>query len=470
MHLYSLRNATFSFPMLLHVLEMQGSFPLCRQKLWDSKVGSPVDTFEEFYCGERYNKAVHGHGRNGGIEALKNVVIDGLGFTGSSGLQMWSPVFEQAPAAPRSHAVTNFVVQRNGAVFMENLENVRVQRCAFFNVLGNAIFLSGHSVDVSVTENYVHHVGVHGIVVAGKEIVEIDSHGALLNKGLEFSRATNVSNNVIHDIGTLYRQAAAVFVAAASQTLTYENLIYQYPEGGQDMVVTSARGTKQTANVHVPRLQPLILPPLVNAPTLGITYTQIFELGPRSTACLVKIVSTHSSTWAKVRTRRRLLSSNVTREYVPAEEAESWETAGTSTRVEVHDDVEIIMLASSSFQSTVHANLEVRHLFLDGGYETESWGYSGGQVVSATWRIRTRPCRPGSDTISVSCSGECGCDMAVDEGSPPCPPGGYIKNKLSKICTGPHAGWSGNCPGDVGPPRTIFYHDCDATCTRTWCD
>jgi hypothetical protein len=227
--------------------------------------------------------------------------------------------------------------------------------------------------------------------------------------------------------------------------------------------------------VHVPRLPPLITPPVVDAPVLGTTYTHIFTLGARSTACMVKIVSTHSTTWAKVRTRRRLDTgfqnlSSASNSHASESEAEPWEASGTSVRAGLYDDIEIIMLASSSYQSTVHADIEVRHLFLDGGYETESWGYGGGQMVSSTWSIRTRSCVHGSHTVPVVCSGECGCDMTVDEGSPTCPAGGYIKNRLSKTCTGPHAGWSSNCPDDGGPPRPITYHDCSASCTRVWCD
>jgi hypothetical protein len=108
---------------------------------------------------------------------------------------------------------------------MENMENAILRRCIFHNVLGNAVFLSGHSLDVSVSENYIHHVGVHGIVVAGKEIFVLDTHGAPKNVRLEFSRAANVSNNIIHDVGTLYRHSAAVLIAGSKAHTCFKDCL-----------------------------------------------------------------------------------------------------------------------------------------------------------------------------------------------------------------------------------------------------
>jgi hypothetical protein len=156
-----------------------------------------------------------------------------------------------------------------------------------------------------------------------------------------------------------------------------------------------------------------------------------------------------------------------------AEEAKSWDASGTSVRVEAHDDIEIMMMASDTYHSTVYADIEVRHLFLDGGYETESWGSRGGAGTSTQWSIRTRRCHPHSHTVQVSCSGECGCSMGLDDESPPCPTGGHVKDKGSKVCTGPYAGWSShssNCPSDDELSRSITYYNCNASCTRKWCD
>jgi hypothetical protein len=156
-----------------------------------------------------------------------------------------------------------------------------------------------------------------------------------------------------------------------------------------------------------------------------------------------------------------------------AEEATSWNASGTSVRVETHDDIEIMMMASDAYHSSVYADIEVRPLFLDGGYETESWGSGGGAGTSTQWSIRTRRCHPRSHTVQVSCSGECGCSSYADDGSPPCPTGGYVKDKDSKACTGPYVGWSNhssNCLSDDEPARSITYYNCNASCTRKWCD
>jgi hypothetical protein len=51
-----LGNTTFSFPTLLHIMELQGNLPICHQKTWDSALETSLDTLEEYYCDERYNR------------------------------------------------------------------------------------------------------------------------------------------------------------------------------------------------------------------------------------------------------------------------------------------------------------------------------------------------------------------------------------------------------------------------------
>jgi hypothetical protein len=56
-HLSFLTNALFSFPVLSHIMELQGDYPICQQRHWDTEVRTPVNTLEEQYCNKRYDRS-----------------------------------------------------------------------------------------------------------------------------------------------------------------------------------------------------------------------------------------------------------------------------------------------------------------------------------------------------------------------------------------------------------------------------
>ena len=136
-------------------------------------------------------------------------------------------------------------IYRGAALFLENTEDCHVTSCEFFDLGGNAIFLSRYNFDTSVSSNHIHHIGASGISLVG-DIFSLRSPSFGYNdfipydemdltpgpKNSMYPRQCIVEDNLIHDIGMWEKQVAGVQIQVAAGILVRNNSIYRCPRAG----------------------------------------------------------------------------------------------------------------------------------------------------------------------------------------------------------------------------------------------
>jgi hypothetical protein len=134
---------------------------------------------------------------------------------------------------------------RVGAVTIENAGNVRVEDSEFVDLGGHAVVVSGRAQQVAVSGNHIHHIGGTAVAFVGRpgavrsplfeyherlELAVIDrTPGPKSNAYPKDSQATD---NLIHDIGQIDRQATGVQLSMAARITVDHNSIYRMPRAG----------------------------------------------------------------------------------------------------------------------------------------------------------------------------------------------------------------------------------------------
>jgi len=94
--------------------------------------------------------------------------------------------------------------------------------CLFTKTGGNALYVSGAALELSVSNNEFAGIGDTGIIFAGKRH---QSSGS----SLIFPRLSQISNNYIHDQGYYEKHAVGIFVATADRIVISNNLVHDVP-------------------------------------------------------------------------------------------------------------------------------------------------------------------------------------------------------------------------------------------------
>ncbi len=134
---------------------------------------------------------------------------------------------------------------RAGAVFMENSENIRIENCAFEDIGGNAIMMSGYQKDNCVSGSDFLHIGATGVLVAGKSSAvrdastyDRDNHKTKITDFVpgpateEYPRNIFVENNYFYDIGTYEKQTAAVCMSVSECITVSKNTVHHTSRAG----------------------------------------------------------------------------------------------------------------------------------------------------------------------------------------------------------------------------------------------
>lgn len=62
---------------------------------------------------------------------------------------------------------TQWALHRGGAIFLENTEKVHIDSCGFRDLGGNAVFLSGYTRNISVSNSTFAYIGENAMAAWG---------------------------------------------------------------------------------------------------------------------------------------------------------------------------------------------------------------------------------------------------------------------------------------------------------------
>ena len=167
---------------------------------------------------------------------VRYVQISGLtlGHTGSSFLRSTEPLLR-----------SDWMIAREGAIYLENTEDVIVSDNELSQLGGNAIFVSGYNRRITIKGNHIHDVGGSAISFVGRpqavrspsfryqEFVALEElDRAVGPKTNEYPADSRAEDNLIHDIGTIEKQVAGVQISMALRITVAHNSIYDVPRAG----------------------------------------------------------------------------------------------------------------------------------------------------------------------------------------------------------------------------------------------
>lgn len=134
---------------------------------------------------------------------------------------------------------------RVGAVTVENAREVRIDDSEFTDLGGHAVVVSGRARRVVVSGNHIHAIGGTAVAFVGRpeavrsplfeyqeqlELAAIDRTPGPRSDA--YPRDSEASDNLIHDIGLIDRQATGVQIAMAARITVDHNSLYRMPRAG----------------------------------------------------------------------------------------------------------------------------------------------------------------------------------------------------------------------------------------------
>ncbi|WP_457421173.1 hypothetical protein [Roseateles sp. P5_E7] len=134
---------------------------------------------------------------------------------------------------------------RVGAVTIENAADVRIEGSEFVDLGGHAVVVSGRAQRVTVSGNHIHDIGGTAVAFVGRpeavrsplfeyherlEVAAIDRTPG--PKSDAYPKDSEASDNLIHDIGQIDRQATGVQLSMAARITVDHNSIYRMPRAG----------------------------------------------------------------------------------------------------------------------------------------------------------------------------------------------------------------------------------------------
>lgn len=166
-------------------------------------------------------------------KAIKDITIHNLRFiqTTRTFMGTYEPLMR-----------SDWRIYRGAAVFMEFAEQCTVSDCEFTDLGGNALFISKYAQGCTISGNHIHHIGASAICIVG-DTTAVRSpsfeYGQFVpyeqldqtpgpNNNL-YPRQCTVEDNLIHHIGQVEKQSAAVEIQLAAQINVRHNTMYQMP-------------------------------------------------------------------------------------------------------------------------------------------------------------------------------------------------------------------------------------------------
>lgn len=167
---------------------------------------------------------------------VQNVTIRGINFTGTNRSFMLTiePLLR-----------SDWTIYRGGAILLEGTKNISISGNTFTALGGHAVFVSRFNRGVKINRNYIHHIGANAIAFVGdtaavrspsfryEDFVPVDQMDMKPGpKSDNYPANCNASDNLIHNIGQIEKQVAAVQISMAMDITVSHNSIYNVPRSG----------------------------------------------------------------------------------------------------------------------------------------------------------------------------------------------------------------------------------------------
>jgi len=140
---------------------------------------------------------------------------------------------------------SDWMIAREGAIYMENTEDVTIAANSLSSLGGNGVFVSGYNRRATIVGNHIYDIGGSGVSFTGRpsairsplfryeqsvEFVDLDLTPG--PKTREYPAESRVQDNLIHDIGRVEKQVAGVQISMAMGIHVLHNTIYRTPRAG----------------------------------------------------------------------------------------------------------------------------------------------------------------------------------------------------------------------------------------------
>lgn len=140
---------------------------------------------------------------------------------------------------------SDWTFYRGGAVLFDGTESCTITDCEFSNLGGNAIVLSNYNKNDTISGCHIHHIGASAVAFVGDPKAarspsfryELSIPYEQLDKTPgpqtdNYPQECAVTNNLIHDMGQLEKQATGVQIELSSSITVSHNSIYNTPRAG----------------------------------------------------------------------------------------------------------------------------------------------------------------------------------------------------------------------------------------------
>ena len=167
---------------------------------------------------------------------MQNVTIHNIKFTGTKRVLM-----EKHEPLLRS----DWTLHRAGTITLDGTTNVTISNCQFSLLGGTAIMVSGFNRNATIQQNHIQDIGGSGVCFVG-EVSAVRSPAFKYEQFLDYTKIDKtpgpqnnlypknctVYNNLIHNIGTIEKQATGVQIAMSESIFVKNNTIYNTPRAG----------------------------------------------------------------------------------------------------------------------------------------------------------------------------------------------------------------------------------------------
>jgi hypothetical protein len=134
---------------------------------------------------------------------------------------------------------------RSAAVTVENARDVRIADGEFTDLGGQGVVVNGRAAGVAITGNHIHGIGATAIAFVGRpeavraplfeyyQQLDLDKIDRTPGPASDaYPNDSSAVDNLIHDIGTIDKQAAGVEISMAARITLDHNSIYHMPRAG----------------------------------------------------------------------------------------------------------------------------------------------------------------------------------------------------------------------------------------------
>lgn len=167
---------------------------------------------------------------------LKNISISNISFTQTARTFMLTkePLLR-----------SDWTIYRGGAILLDGTENVQIKNCNFFELGGNAVFVSNYNKNDVIRDNHIYNIGGNVIAFVGNpDAVRSPAFNYDLSvpwdemdytpgpKNNNYPQYCLAQGNLIHNIGIIEKQVAGVEIAMSFHITVSHNSIYNVPRAG----------------------------------------------------------------------------------------------------------------------------------------------------------------------------------------------------------------------------------------------